>query len=69
MMYDNMKNEVKTNENMKYIQMGHSNYNSTSSLSDVSSFVTCDGVTFDDRRKLRILLCQQAIHTSRLRGT
>ncbi len=30
--------------------MGHSNYNSTSSFSDVSSFVTCDGVTFDGRR-------------------
>ncbi len=30
--------------------MGHSNHNSTSSLSDVSSFVTRDGVTFDARR-------------------
>ncbi len=30
--------------------MGHSKYNSTSSLSDVSSFVTRDGVTFDARR-------------------
>ncbi len=27
--------------------MGDSNYNSTASLSDVSSSVTCDGVTFD----------------------
>ncbi len=30
--------------------MGHSNYNSSCSLSDVSSFVTHDGVTFDSRR-------------------
>ncbi len=30
--------------------MGHSNYNSTSSLSDVSSFVTRHSVTFDTRR-------------------
>ncbi len=29
--------------------MGHSKYNSTSSLSDVSSFVTRDGVAFDAR--------------------
>ncbi len=29
---------------------GHSNYNSTSSFPDVSSFVTRDGVTFDARR-------------------
>ncbi len=29
---------------------GHSNYNSTSSFSDVSSFVTRDSVTFDARR-------------------
>ncbi len=36
------------NGNDRY--MGHSNYNSTSSLSDVSSFVTRDGVTFDARR-------------------
>ncbi len=36
------------NGNDRYI--GHSNYNSNSSLSDVSSFVTSDGVTFDARR-------------------
>ncbi len=29
---------------------GHSNFNSTSSFSDVSSFVTCESVTFDARR-------------------
>ncbi len=36
------------NGNNRY--MGHSNYNSNSSLSDLSGFVTCDGVTFDARR-------------------
>ncbi len=36
------------NGNDRY--MCHSNYNSTSSLSDVSSIVTHDGVTFDARR-------------------
>ncbi len=36
------------NANDRY--MGHSNCNSTSSLSDVSSFVRRDGVTFDARR-------------------
>ncbi len=36
------------NGNDRY--MGHSNCNSTSSLSDVSSFVTRDSVTFDARR-------------------
>ncbi len=30
--------------------MGHSSYNSTSSLCDVSNFVTCDYVTFDARQ-------------------
>ncbi len=30
--------------------MSHSNYNSTSSLCDVSNFVKRDGVTFDARR-------------------
>ncbi len=38
------------NRNDRY--MGHSNYNSISSLSDVLSFVTRDGVTFDARRNL-----------------
>ncbi len=34
---------------------GYSNYNSTSFFSDVSSFVTHDGVTFDVRRNHGVL--------------